>query len=71
LGLPLTLKKPTRDQIQPFIDRIGDQLPGWKADLLSKLGRKILVQYVFTSMLIYLAMAVDIPSWVWKAVDKF
>jgi hypothetical protein len=33
LGLPLTLKKPTRDQIQPFIDRIGDQLPGWKADL--------------------------------------
>jgi hypothetical protein len=44
LGLPLTLKKPTRDQIQPFIDRIGDQLPGWRADLLSKPGRKILVQ---------------------------
>jgi hypothetical protein len=28
LGLPLTLKKPTRDQIHPFIDRIGDQLSG-------------------------------------------
>jgi hypothetical protein len=71
LGLPLTLKRLSRFQIQPFIDRIADQLPGWKADLLSKPGRKTLVQYVFTSMLIYLAMAIDIPAWGWKAVDKF
>jgi hypothetical protein len=34
LGLPLSLKKLARDQIQPFIDRIADQLPGWKVDLL-------------------------------------
>jgi hypothetical protein len=46
-------------------------LPGWKADLLTKPGRKVLVQYVFTSMIIYLTMAVDIPAWGWKAVDKF
>jgi hypothetical protein len=71
LGLPLTLKKPTRDQIQSFIDKIGDQMLGWKVDLLSKPGRKNLVQYVFTSMIIYLAMAIDIPSWGWKVVDKF
>jgi hypothetical protein len=71
LGLPLSLNKLTKDQIQLFIDRIGDQLPGWKADLLTKPGRKVLVQYVFTSMIIYLAMAVDIPAWGWKAVNKF
>jgi hypothetical protein len=71
LGLPLTLKRLSKVQIQPFIDRIADQLPGWKADLLSKPGRKTLVQYVFTSMLIYLAMAIDIPAWGWKALDKF
>jgi hypothetical protein len=71
LVLPLTLKKPTRDQIQPFIDKIGDQMLGWKADPLSKPRRKILVQHVFTSMIIYLAMVVDIPVWWWKAVDKF
>jgi hypothetical protein len=29
------------------------------------------MQYVLTSMLIYLAMAVDIPAWGWKAVNKF
>jgi hypothetical protein len=70
LGLPLSLKNLTRDQLQPIIDKIADQLPGWKADLLAKSGRKILVQYVLTSMLIYLAMAIDISAWGWKAIDK-
>jgi hypothetical protein len=70
LGLPMSLKKLTKDQIQPYIDKIADQLPGWKADLLTKPGRRILVQFVLTSMLIYLAMAVDLPAWAHKAIDK-
>jgi hypothetical protein len=70
LGLPLSLKKLTRDQLQPYIDKIADQLPDWKADLLTKPGRKILVQFVMTGMTIYLAMAVDIQAWGLKAVDK-
>ena len=32
LGLPLSLRKLTREQFQPIIDKIADQLPGWKAD---------------------------------------
>jgi hypothetical protein len=43
LGLPLSLKKLTKEQVQPIIDRIADQLPGWKADLLTRAGRRILV----------------------------
>lgn len=70
LGLPLSLHKLTKAQIQPIIDKIADQLPGWKADLLTKEGRRILVQFVLTSMLIYLAMALDIPPWALKAIDK-
>jgi len=70
LGLPLSLHKLTRAQIQPIIDKIADQLPRWKADLLTKAGRKILVQFVLTSMLIYLAMAMDLPSWALRAIDK-
>jgi hypothetical protein len=65
------LKKLSRDQLQPIIDKIADQLPGWKADLLTKPGRKILVQYVLTSMMIYLAMALDLPAWAHKSIDKF
>jgi hypothetical protein len=56
MGLPLSLKKLTRGQLQPYIDKIADQLPGWKADLLTKPGRKILVQFVMIGMMIYLAM---------------
>jgi hypothetical protein len=66
LGLPLSLKKLTRDQLQPIIDRIAGQLPGWKADLLTKPGRRILVQFVLTGMLIYLAMAIDLLTWCLK-----
>jgi hypothetical protein len=63
LGLPLSLKKLARNQIWPFIDRIIDQLSGWKADLLCEPDKKTLVQFVFTSMLIYLAMEIDILAW--------
>jgi hypothetical protein len=65
--LPLSLHKLTKAQIQPTIDRVADQLPGWKADLLTRAGRKVLVQYVLTSMLIYLAMAMDLHQWALKS----
>jgi hypothetical protein len=32
LGLPLTLKKLKKEHMQPMIDQMADQLPGWKAD---------------------------------------
>jgi hypothetical protein len=47
--------------VQPIIDRIADQLPGWKANLMTKIGRKVLVQSVLTGMLIYMLMAIDLP----------
>jgi hypothetical protein len=70
LGLPLSLKKLSREQVQPIIDSIADQLPGWKADLTTRAGWKVQVQFVLTSKLIYPAMAVDFPQWAYKAVDK-
>jgi hypothetical protein len=49
LGLPLSLRKLTRDQFQPIIDRIADQLPA----LMTRAGRVVQVQHVLTAMLIY------------------
>jgi hypothetical protein len=69
LGLPHALKKLKKEHIQPF-DRMVDQLSGLKADLLTRVGRKVHVQFVLTSMLIYLAMALDFPQWPHKALDK-
>ena len=61
LGLPLSLKKLTKAQIQRIIDKIADQLPGWKADLLTRAGRRVQVQFVLTAMLVYLVMAIEFP----------
>jgi hypothetical protein len=48
LGLPLTLKKLKKEHIQPMIDRMADQHPRWKADLLTRAGRKVHVQFELT-----------------------
>lgn len=42
LGLPLAIKKLTKEQFQPITDRIADQLPGWKADLMTRAGRVVM-----------------------------
>ena len=70
LGSSSSPHKLTRSQIWPIIDKIADKLPLWKLDLLTKAGRKVLVQFVLTPMLIYLVMALDLPSWALKAIDK-
>jgi hypothetical protein len=31
----------SKEQVQPIIDKIADQLPGWKADLMTRAGRVI------------------------------
>jgi len=70
LGVPLSPHKLTKAQAQPIIEKIADRLPSWKADLLTKAGRSVLVQYVLTSMLIYLVLALDLPIGTLQAVDK-
>ena len=67
--MPLSLRKLTKEQVQPIIDRIADQLPGWKADLMTRAGRRVLVQSVLTGMLIYLAMALIFLHGLSKRVD--
>jgi hypothetical protein len=40
LGLPLSLKKLSKNQVQPIIDKVADQLCGWKADLMTRAGEE-------------------------------
>jgi hypothetical protein len=64
------LKKQKKEHIQLIIDKFSNQLPGWKADLLTRAGRKVHVQFVLTSMIIYIALALDFPQWAHKAIGK-
>lgn len=70
LGLPLSLHRLSNQQLWPLVDKIADRLPNWKADLLNRAGRRILVQHVLTGMCVYTAMAIDFPMWVIKEIDK-
>jgi hypothetical protein len=70
LGLLLSIYKLKRVQLQPLIDRLADLLPGWRADLMTRTRRVVHVQFVITATVIYQAMALDLPPWFIKAVDK-
>ncbi|WVZ63805.1 hypothetical protein U9M48_013410 [Paspalum notatum var. saurae] len=70
LGIPLTIWKPSKADLLPLIDKIANKLPGWKAPLLSKAGRLVVVKYVLSATPIHLMIALDLPKWVIKAVDK-
>jgi hypothetical protein len=56
--------------LMPLVDKIADYLPGWKASLMNRAGRLVLVRTVLTAAPIYLMIALDLPKWCLKAIDK-
>lgn len=70
LGLPLTDRKLTKAQLQPLINRLADLLPGWKAELMTRAGRAIQMQFIMVATIIYHAMALDLPPWAIRAMEK-
>ena len=70
LGLPLSIGKPTKEVLLPLVDKVLDYLPGWKASLMNRAGRLVMVKVVLTAVPIYLLTALDLPKWVIKAIDK-
>jgi len=70
LGLPLSYKKVLKRDLMPWIEKIADKLPCWKAALMNRAGRATLVQCVLSAMPIYLLIAISVLKWFIKAVDK-
>jgi len=62
LGLPLTISKPTKEGLLPFVDKVADYLPRWKASFMNRAGRLVLVKVVLTVVPIYLLIALDLSS---------
>lgn len=70
LGIPLSIRKPTNSELVPLIDKVSNKLPGWKATLLNRAGRHVLVKVVLSSIPIYSMLSLDLLKWVLKAIDK-
>ena len=70
LGLPISDRKLRRSDLLIWIEKIAIKLPGWKAPLMSLAGRAVLVRYVITAIPIYLLIAIRVPKWFIRAVDK-
>jgi len=70
LGLPLSNRKLRKRDLMPWIEKIADKLPCWKATLTNRAGRATLVRCVLSAMPIHLLIAINVPIWFIKAVDK-
>ena len=71
LGLPLSNKKLRKIDLMPWIEKIANKLPDWKATLMNTAGRITMVWFVLSAIPIYLLIAINVPKWFIKAIDKF
>jgi hypothetical protein len=66
----LSNKKLQKRDLMPWIEKIADKLPCWKAALMNRAGRATLVHAVLSAMPVHLLIAINVPKWFIKAVDK-
>lgn len=70
LGLPLSVKKLSKNDLLALIEKIADRLPGWKAALMHPAGRVALAKSVLTAIPIHHLIVLQCPKWVYKAINK-
>jgi hypothetical protein len=70
LGLPLSHRKLRKGDLLPWFEKVADKLPGWKASQMNRAGRVTMVRFVLSAVPIHLLIAVNVPKWFIKAIDK-
>jgi len=70
LGLPISDKKLRKTDLLPWVERIGDKLPSWKANLMNMAGRANWVRFVISALPIHFLIALNVPKWFIKAINK-
>jgi hypothetical protein len=70
LGLPISDRRLRKADLMDWVEKIADRLPNWKARLLNLAGRTTSVRFILSAIPIYLLIAMNIPKWVIKSIDK-
>lgn len=59
LSVALSIFRLTKADLQPLVDSIADQLPTWKARLMSRAGRTTLVKSTLSAVPVHTAIAIS------------
>lgn len=70
LGVPISDRKLRKSDLMPWVEKIGDKLPSWKANLMNTAGRATWVRFVLSALPIHVLIALNVPKWFIKAINK-
>jgi hypothetical protein len=70
LGMPLSLRRLRRIDIQPLIDNIAARLGHWNGKLMSRAGRLTLLRAVLSTLPVFLMTTHPLSAWAVAQIDK-
>ena len=70
LGMPLSDRRLTKNDLQPLLDCFGKKTAGWKVKWLPIASRLILVRVVLSALPTFQLLAIDMPKWIIKEIDR-
>lgn len=70
LGLPLSLFRLSKTDLQPLVDKVASGVPTWVAALLKKSGRLVYLNSKLAATPIYHMLSLDLPPWFFNVVNK-
>ncbi|WVZ82473.1 hypothetical protein U9M48_029730 [Paspalum notatum var. saurae] len=70
LGVPLALTRLDRATEQRLVDKVAARIPSWKGGLLTKAGRKTLVQTTLSAIPVHTSICCALSSWAIEEIDK-
>jgi hypothetical protein len=70
LGLPLSLVRLSKRDLWPLVDKVAGHVLAWKASLLERSVRPILLDSTMAATPIYHMLSLDLPPWFFNWLNQ-